>query len=103
MGNVDVPVGAVIDARAVFDALNAEVVKTPAERHLLLPLLAAREMLDRRLIDRLLWVDTRAMLADGLTKGCIDRAALVSAGYAGRWLLEGADPVASAIRGRAAT
>ena len=89
-------------AKAALDALNAEVVKTPAERHLLLPLLAAREMLDRHLVDRLLWIDTRAMLADGLTKGAIDRAALVCAGYACRWLLEGTAPVVSAVRVKAA-
>ena len=101
MGDLDIPIDVAVDAKAVFDALNAEVIKTPAERHLLLPLLAAREMMDLHLVDRLLWIDTRAMLADGLTKGVIDRTALVRAGHACRWLLEGAAPVASATRARA--
>ena len=56
MGDFAFPTDAVIDAKAVFDALNAEVVKTPAERHLLLPLLAAKELLDRGELARLLLV-----------------------------------------------
>ena len=93
IGDFAVPVDVVIDAKAVFDALNAEVVKTPAERHLLLPLLAAKELIDRRILDRLYWIDIRSMLADGLTKGCIDRSALMRSGRQGLWLLDGEAPV----------
>ena len=67
-GDVAFPVDAVIDAKAVFDALKAEVVKTPAERHLLLPMLAAKELLNRGVLSKLYWVDTMAMMGGGETE-----------------------------------
>ena len=37
-----------------------------------------RELLDRSILDCLLWFDTRDMGADGMTKGSVDRKAIVS-------------------------
>ena len=65
-----------IDARAVFDGVTAEQPRTPAERPLFLQSLAVREHLESGNLSRLGWFDTRAMLADGLTKGSVDREAL---------------------------
>ena len=38
------------------------------------------------------------MLADGLTKGEVDRAALIQLGYENGWRLSGLQPVAFAAR-----
>ena len=35
-----------------------------------------RELLDRGVFQAMCWLDTRDMLADGLTKGCVDRSLL---------------------------
>ena len=100
----DVPLElhACCDAQSVFSGITAENVKLPAERHTLYHAQWVRELLDASTLRALWWLDTRDCVADGLTKGCIDRAALVRAGYACRWLFEGADPVAPAIRASAA-
>ena len=78
-----------MDAKAVFDTLKAEAIKAPVERDLILPLLAATELLDHGVLSRLYWVDMLAMLADGLTKGSVGRGPLVRAGQQGCWLLDG--------------
>ena len=82
-----------IDAKAVFDALTAAVVRVPADKHLYLHLRKLREFLDERQLWRIWWVDTRMMLADGMTKGVVDRECLVRATL-GRWRHEGLDAVA---------
>ena len=65
-----------IDARSVFDSVSAEEVKTPNGKVMLLHALKLREHLDRKQLNRLVWIDTRDMLADGLSKGSISRDAL---------------------------
>ena len=82
-----------IDARAVFDNIIADLVKTPYDKHLLVHALAVREFLRMRAVQSLYWIDTNDMLADGLTKGCIDRAALTTAAAAGIWKLNGMAPI----------
>ena len=47
-----------------------------------------KEMLRDRQIHRLHWVDTRRMLADGLSKGSIDRATLKRAMTDGSWSID---------------
>ena len=81
-----------IDAKVVFDSVTAEHVKTPADRHLL-HALAVREFLDAKRLRRLYWFDTVDMLADGLTKGAVDRTALIQASAEGIWQLTGDVPV----------
>ena len=51
-------------------------IKHPAEKGLLSHVQFVRELLDTKVLDALLWIDTRDMLADGLTKGAVDRWAL---------------------------
>ena len=67
------------DARSVFDAVAARDICEPAEGSLKLHLLALRDKVIRGVVKRLFWTDTRDMLADGLTKGSVDRDALHSA------------------------
>ena len=92
-GVAAVPMTACIDARAVFDNIVADVVKTPYDKHLVVHALAVREFLRLRAIKSLYWIDTEDMLADGLTKGSVDRTALTVASAEGRWSLAGAEPV----------
>ena len=76
-----------IDARAVFDSLTAKTVKTPADKNLLLHVLALREHLDSGQVTRINWIDTRDMVADTLNKGSIDRGALRDFFERGVWKL----------------
>jgi hypothetical protein len=92
-GDWAIPMSACIDAKAVFDNIVADVVKTPYDKHLLVHALAVREFLRSRSVHSLYWIDTNDMLADGLTKGSIDRVSLVLATYIGEWVLSGLSPV----------
>ena len=83
----------VIDARGVFDSVIAYPVKTPNDKQLLLHALAFREHLEDGSVDQLYWFDARAMLADGMTKGSVDREALVTVRELGEWHLSGDEPV----------
>ena len=83
---------ACLDARSVFDAVTASTVKVPADKHLFLHVLKLREFLDTGQLRRLWWIDTRMMLADGLTKGAVERDALTSASE-GIWTQSGLSPV----------
>ena len=65
-----------IDAMSIFSALAAERVKAPAEKSMLLHLLWLRELLEKGILNALHWLDTRAMSADGHTKGSIERDTL---------------------------
>ena len=89
---------AFIDARAVFDALAAEPVRIPTEKNLYIHLLAAKDLLQKKILRRLTWIDTLDMLADGMTKGVIDRAPLLAIGNKGQWKLSGQAPVSTPDR-----
>lgn len=80
---------ATVDAKAVIDGVTAEQPKTPAEKPLSLNALAMREYLESGHVDRLWWLDTLAMLADGMTKGSVDREALVNVCGQGVWQIVG--------------
>ena len=60
---------ACVDAKAVFDGITAQCPRTPADKPLFLHALAMREYLEAGWADRLWWIDTQAMLADGMTNG----------------------------------
>ena len=75
-GGYAMPMVLMIDALSVYAAITATYIKHPAEKSLLSHIQFIREMLDSGVLDALLWIDTRDMLADGLTKGTIDRADL---------------------------
>ena len=63
-----------VDAKSVYESLNATNFKPPAENSLAGHVLWIREMTDKKLIG-----ETRDMLADGLTKGAISRDGLQNA------------------------
>ena len=65
-----------VDAKSVYAAVSATFIKQPAEKSLLCHIQYMRELLDKHIIRYLLWVDTRDMAADGLTKGAVARDAL---------------------------
>mgnify|MGYP003328543848 CR=1 FL=1 len=93
-----VPHDAAVDAKAVFDGVTAEQPKTPAEKPLFLHALAMREYLESGHVDRLWWFDTLAMLADGMTKGSIDREALIAVCEKGPWTIVGDAPIFKRLR-----
>ena len=65
-----------LDAYSVFAAVSATQVKIPAEKALLSHVQYLRELLDRKILTRMLWFDTRDMWSDGLTKGAVEREPL---------------------------
>ena len=65
-----------MDAYSVFSAATAAQIKIPAQQSLVSHVQFLRELLDRGVLHRLWWIDTRDMVADGLTKGSIEREAL---------------------------
>ena len=65
-----------IDAMSVFAGVTASAVKIPAEKALWAHVQYMRELLDTGVIKHLVWFDTRDMIADGLTKGAVNRLAL---------------------------
>ena len=65
-----------LDAKSVYAAVTATFIKQPAEKSLLSHIQYLRELLDKDIIQGLIWLDTRDMGADGLTKGSVSRDAL---------------------------
>ena len=86
------------DAKAVFDGITAEQPRTPADKPLFIHALAMREYLEAGWVDRLWWIDTLSMLADGMTKGSIDREALILVCQQGLWKIIGAAPQCKRLR-----
>ena len=88
-----IPTFAFVDAKAVFDSLTAEVVKTPHDKHLLLHALAMREFLESTRLTGIYWIDTIDMLPDGLTKGSVLRQPLIDLSEHCHWSLNGDKPL----------
>ncbi len=63
---------------SVYAAITAQHIKIPAEQSLLGHLQFVSELLDKGVVNELGCSDTRDMIADGLTKGVIERNALQS-------------------------
>ena len=70
------PLDICVDAKAVYDAIAASDACEPAECSLKLYVISVRDRMTHGLIWDFYWVGTRDMLADGLTKGGIDRLLL---------------------------
>ena len=73
-----------LDSMGVVTAVTAPRPKPPAEHSLLPHVLWIRDLLQSGQIKKLGWEDTRDMVADGLTKGCIDRTQLHEAASGSR-------------------
>ena len=87
-GKLEPAIKGAVDAKAVFDSIRASDVCEPAESSLKLHLLAVRDKLLQGILRQPFWVDTRDMLADGLTKGSVNRSALQLAQEDGRFKLQ---------------
>ena len=70
------PIALYVDAKSVFAVVTATFVKTPAEKSLLCHVQYLRELLDKDVSQQIVWIDTRDMCADGLTKGAVQRTAI---------------------------
>ena len=69
---------AVTDAKSVFDVVvNVKAVRA-SEVYLLIHILKLRELIRLRVLKKLWWTDTRDMITDGLTKGSVDRTAILA-------------------------
>ena len=86
-GKFAIPQDLFIDARAVFDSVTANPVKTPADKMLLLHAKALNSMLLNHQLRSLNWIDTRDMIADALNNGTIDREAIRLFFSSGQWKL----------------
>eukprot|EP00435_Cladocopium_sp_Y103_P048141 s730_g14.t1 len=75
-GNLALEADLIIDAASVFDHTATAEPRAPHDATMTIHSLKLRELLETGKLTRLLWCDTRSMLADGLNKGSIDRAAL---------------------------
>ena len=62
---------------SVFAAVTAVFIKTPAEKSLLCHVQFLRELLDHGVLAAIVWLDTRDMCSDGLTKGAVNMDALI--------------------------
>ncbi len=78
-GGYAIPGALYFDALSVFASVTATFIKTPADNGVLVHCLYLRELLDNGVLKALIWQDTRDMIADGLTKGAVDRKALHNA------------------------
>ena len=85
-GGWDVKLSSYVDAMSVYAAVNAAFIKTLAEKSLFSRIQYIRGFLDTKVLEALVWLDTRDMVAGGLTKGSVDRDAL-HACMNGKWLL----------------
>ena len=63
---------------SVHAAIAAAFLKIPAEKSLLFHVQFLRKLLDTKFLEALVWLDTRDMAADGLTKGAVERDLLHS-------------------------
>ena len=72
-GGYAIPMVLYIDALSVYAAIIATFIKTPADQSVLCHLQYIHELLDHDVLRALVWLDTRDMIADGMTKGSIDR------------------------------
>jgi hypothetical protein len=82
------PIIAIIDAKSVFDSITAPEVQPPADKQLLHSVLKLREWLDRGIVEFIVWLDNRGMLADGLTKGKRAQEDLLKAMNSSEWKSE---------------
>ena len=79
------PIEAVVDTYSVFQALTGADARLPLEESLIVIVMAIREQLSLGMLVRIWWCTTDDMLSDGLTKGAVMRAPLLTALGDGRW------------------
>ena len=57
-GQLALPTDAFIDAKSVRDAIAADPIKVPSDKATYIHVLAARDLVDRNLCSRVIWIDT---------------------------------------------
>ena len=67
------PIDVEIDASSVYDAISAKDTATPQEAALRLHVISIKDRIRCHELRSLGWVDAGDMIADGLTKGGVDR------------------------------
>ena len=72
--------------------------RLPPKKQLFLHVLAMREYFESGHVDLLWWLDTLAMLADGMTKGSVGRGALIKVCAEGMWKFIGQAPACKQLR-----
>ena len=75
------------DSYSIFSYLKAQHLKFPAEKGTYFHLAYLRELLEAGIVRSINWCDTRDMVADGITKGSLDRTALTDV-MRGVWRLK---------------
>ena len=78
----------VIDAAAVYDHISHDEARIPHDSTMTIHGLKLRELLATGKLQRMIWRDTRCMLADGLNKGTVDREPLQTAVRDGVWNID---------------
>jgi hypothetical protein len=73
-GDWKIDMVAAVDAMSVFAAVTAGQLKIPTEKSLWSHIQYLRELLNTGVLRYLLWIDTRDMWSDGLTKGSVERS-----------------------------
>ena len=101
-GPLHVPVELCTDCRSLFDMIVVgEAGKDPAEATLTFPVDVLRQdSRVPRMLRAMYWIDTRDCLADGLTKGTVARAAIISLLSESRWTLQYTCQRFSTVAGR---
>jgi hypothetical protein len=82
---LSIPIELCLDARSVFAAVTAKDITTPKEESLIILIQRMRDELHSFRLNRLWWVDTRSMAADGMNKGTVPRDALLEVSMKGHW------------------
>ena len=92
-GGWDVKLSLYVYAMGVYAAVAATFIKIPADNiSLLSHIQYIRGLLGTKVLEALVWLDTRDMVADGLIKGSVDRDALHACMKVIWLLLHGAQP-----------
>ena len=71
-----VPSAIYLDAKSVYAGFSATFIKQTAEKSFLCHVQYLTELLEKRVLAFLFWIDTRDTGADGLTKGAVARSLL---------------------------
>ena len=77
-GQLPIKTEAITDSYSIFSYLAAAHLKLPAEKGTYYHLAYLREKLSSGSLRYYPWVDTRDMVADGITKGSVDRTAIAA-------------------------
>ena len=86
-GGYAMPLHMYTDSYSIFSYLKAQHLKFPAEKGTYFHLAYLRELLEAGIVRSINWCDTRDMVADGITKGSLDRTALTDV-MRGVWRLK---------------